>query len=82
MTVREPRPNEVRTLTSPDERECFAIVRRGDGFHEIYVDRRSFDEEESRFYWSSEMARRGGLYKSIEEAEREVRSWPGGDALK
>jgi hypothetical protein len=74
MEERQPRPNEVRALTSRDGCTVFSIVRRGDGLFGYHEDVLCHDDEEDVYWWSQGDHPSDGLFGSPGEAEREIRA--------
>jgi hypothetical protein len=65
-----------RTIWSIDRETRALIVRRRDGFFEIYEEYHCFDEDTDVWYWSTPMNRSGGIYQTADQAEKDVRLVP------
>ncbi|MEL6369639.1 MAG: hypothetical protein AAFR03_02865 [Pseudomonadota bacterium] len=72
MNKRAPYENEVDALESVDGKTVYSIRTRGDGLYEFYVERRSFDDEETTLYWTQDMLPRPHIFASIEDARAEI----------
>lgn len=74
MKPREPRTNEIGTVQVREGGIVFAIVRRPDGLICYYEDMLCHDEEHDAWWWSQPDETSGGLFGSLEEAERAIRA--------
>jgi hypothetical protein len=70
---RKPRDDEVRALKSSDGKMCVAIVKRTDGLFWCFEDVLSYDEDDDVLYWSRISNPSSGLYRTVEEAELDMR---------